>query len=264
MKTYKLIILISSLFLSSAFVARGEEVNIIAQADSAYSAEKYSEAVALYSKAIKKYGTSSDLYYNLGDAYYRNGNLGKAMVCFKRSLRLDPTNDDAKQNVQFLKTKLIDRVGDSGSFFGNSFDAISNIASSNMWAWISFGLFVLVVTGVILYLFSNIVLVRKFGFFGGILCIVLMLVSISFSVHAHSLSVAKDEAVIIAPSTILSTSPRQPKDRNEEAMLLHEGTIVKILDSVTSGTGDNAVKWCEVQVDNAHRAWIKSTDIEII
>lgn len=86
------------------------------------------------------------------------------MVCFKRSLRLDPTNDDAKQNVQFLKTKLIDRVGDSGSFFGNSFDAISNIASSNMWAWISFGLFVLVVTGVILYLFSNIVLVRKFGF----------------------------------------------------------------------------------------------------
>lgn len=53
MKTYKLIILISALFLSSAFVARGEEVNIIAQADSAYSAEKYSEAVALYSKAIK-------------------------------------------------------------------------------------------------------------------------------------------------------------------------------------------------------------------
>ena len=38
MKTYKLIILISALFLSSAFVARGEEVNIIAQADSAYSA----------------------------------------------------------------------------------------------------------------------------------------------------------------------------------------------------------------------------------
>ena len=264
MKTSQLIAIVSTLFLLQAFTCKGEDVNIISQADSAYNAENYSDAVALYNKAISEYGTSSDLYYNLGDAYYRNGDLGKAMVCFKRSLRLDPTNEDARQNIQFLKTKLIDRVGESGSFFSNSYDMAANLASSNSWAWLSFGLFVLVVAGVILYLFNNVVIIRKFGFFGGIFCKILMLISISLSVHAHSLSVATNEAVIVVPSTILSTSPRQPKDRNEEAMLLHEGTVVRILDTVTSGTGANAVKWCEVEVDNSHRAWIKSTDIEII
>lgn len=264
MKTYKLIILISALFFASSLTGRSEDMNIMAKADSAYSAEKYPEAISLYNKAIKEYGTSSDLYYNLGDAYYRNGDLGKAMVSFKRSLRLNPTNEDARQNVQFLKTKLIDKVGESGSFFENSFDALSNLASSNTWAWISFGLFMVVVAGVILYLFNNVVLIRKFGFFGGILCFILLLVSISLSVHGRNLSLANNEAVIIVPSTILSTSPRQPKDRNEEAMLLHEGTVVKILDTVSSGSGANAVKWCWVEVDNSHRAWIKSSDIEII
>lgn len=119
------------------------ETNIITQADSAYSTEQYTKAIELYNKAIAETGTSSDLYYNLGNAYYKNGDLGKAVVNFHRSLKLNPTNDEAKQNIRFLKTKLIDKVGESGSFFSNTFDSFTNIASSNTWAWISLTLFLL-------------------------------------------------------------------------------------------------------------------------
>lgn len=239
-------------------------VDAISMADSCYSAEQYPKAIELYNKAIADNGTSSDLYYNLGDAYYRNGEIGKAMVSYYRSLRLDPTNEDAKQNILFVRSKLVDKVGESGSFFSNMFETLTNCATSNTWAWISVGLFLLVVSGCCLYIFIGNVTLRKFGFFGGILCFFLTILTIVCAFHAHTLSVAKDKGVVIVPSTILSTSPRNPKDRNEEAMLLHEGTLVKIIDTVTSGTGDNAVKWHEVEVDNTHRAWIKSTDIEII
>ena len=68
----------------------------------------------------------------------------------------------------------------------------------------------------------------------------------------------------IGMSDILSTSPREPKDRSEEAMLLHEGTRVRILDSVAAPGDTTGLKWYDVSIDNHHRAWIKSTDVEII
>ena len=68
-------------------------------------------------------------------------------------------------------------------------------------------------------------------------------------------------AIVIEPSTILSTSPRVPKDRTEEALLLHEGTKVEILDSICNSTSD---KWYDVKVDNSHRAWINADAVEII
>ena len=91
-----------------------------------------------------------------------------------------------------------------------------------------------------------------------------MLMSIMMATRSYNISVAKDKAIILSPSTILSTSPREPKDRNEEAMLLHEGTKVTIVDSVGTTSGNTSVKWYEVVVDNTHRAWIKGTDIEMI
>jgi hypothetical protein len=73
-----------------------------------------------------------------------------------------------------------------------------------------------------------------------------------------------DFAIIISPSALLSTSPREPKNRQEEAMLLHEGTKLEILDSISVQNDSTGLKWLDVQIDNNHRAWIKSSDIERI
>ncbi len=54
------------------------------------------------------------------------------------------------------------------------------------------------------------------------------------------------------------------KDRDQEAMLLHEGTRVQILDSVRSTSDSISTLWYDVQVDNAHRAWINAAAVEKI
>ena len=77
-------------------------------------------------------------------------------------------------------------------------------------------------------------------------------------------STATNEAVVTVPSTLLSTSPRVPKDRTEEAMLLHEGTKIEILDSITTRIDSATVVWYDVRVDNDHRAWIRGSDVTII
>ncbi len=260
MKILRLFILMVVGSLSQAAI--GNE--LIAKADSAYSNDDFAEALQLYTEAASTYGTSSDLYYNIGNCYYRLGELGNSIVAYERSLRLDPSNSDAKANLEFVNDKKTDRQGERGTFIGNMFDRMAMATSSNVWAATGLVLFTLLIAAAALYTFTSNIPLRKLGFFGGILLFILCVFSIVLSNRNASICQNDKFAIITVPSTILSTSPRTPKDRNEEAMLLHEGTKVEIRDSVSAHGDSTDYKWYDVQIDNEHRAWIKSSDVEKI
>ncbi len=108
-------------------------------------------------------------------------------------------------------------------------------------------------------------MLRKVGFFGAGILLIVTVVANFLAYRAAGNVTATDRAVIIQPSVILSTTPRQPKDRSEEAFLLHEGTKVHILDSISDPSDRTGkIKWYDVRVDNSHRAWISSESVEII
>ena len=117
--------------------------DIIEQADSAYTADDFATAARLYTEAIDSIGSSATLYYNLGNAYYRMGNLGKAIVNYERSLRLDPTNQDARENLAFVNARITDQIGDSGTFLSNTVDNIVASAHPDTWGLIALSSFIL-------------------------------------------------------------------------------------------------------------------------
>lgn len=254
-KIYISIILIAFSFIVSL------ANNTIEQADSAYTHDDFAKAVDLYKQVINEEGTSSTLYYNLGNAYYRSGKLGKAIVCYERAIILDPRNEDALTNLRFVNTKITDKPGDNGTFISNTLNAVIGYYHSNTWANIALVTFILLLCSAALYVFSSKISLKKLGFFGGLFLLFVTVLSLVSAYLSARNANNHNKAIIIEPSTILSTSPRTPKDRSEEALLLHEGTKVEILDSVTDG---NAIKWYDVKVDNNNRAWIKSSSIEII
>ncbi|MCM1483384.1 MAG: tetratricopeptide repeat protein [Muribaculaceae bacterium] len=256
--------LILSLIIATSSILGAMAGSLDERADSAYASDNFTEAEALYRQAINEYGASAKLYYNLGNASYRNGKQGEAVLNYERALRLDPTDEKARANLNFVNSKLIDKPGERGTFLGNAMDSIALSAHADTWAWIALLLFALFIAGTLAYFFASAILLRKIGFFGGILLLILSVCALIISSHAQSISQSKDYAVITAPSTILSTTPRAPKNRTEEAMLLHEGTKVNILDSVASKSDSVQVMWYDVKVDNEHRAWISSRDVEII
>ena len=233
-------------------------------ADSAYTADNFAEAAELYRQIISTEGTSPELLYNLGNCYYRLGQPGKAIVSYERALRIDPTFADARTNLAFVNSRIVDRPGERGSFMSNTFDRAATAQSANSWAWLAFVLFVVTAAGIALYLFAENVTMRKIGFFGAGALFILFAVSIVLAFRGRAIAMNHDVAIITTPSVILSTSPREPKDRNEEAMLLHEGSKMIILDSISAQNDTTGMKWLDVQVDNAHRAWIKSTAVERI
>lgn len=251
------------ILLSGTFAMRAESP-LTAQADSAYNADEFRQAADMYLNVIQEEGPSAKLYYNLGNSYYRLGEMGNAIIAYERALRLDPSDKDVRNNLDFVNARITDRPGERGTFLGNALDAISAYAHSNTWAWIAFTCFVLTLAGLLAYLFSQMVPVRKIGFFGGILTFMACCISLFFSFRAAAIASADNVAVITVPSTILSTTPRVPQDRSQEAMLLHEGTKVTILDSVRSTTDSIHSMWYDVEVDNAHRAWINAAAVQKI
>ncbi len=245
-------------------VGLGANSESLEDADSLYAAANYKDALVSYLKTVETEGTNSDILYNIGNAYYRVGNLSHAILYYERALRLDPTNSKAKANLEFVNSKIIDNPGVRFGFWETMINAVATTLRPNSWAWLTLVLFMMAITGVALYLFASKVSFKKYGFFGAIVIFVLFIFALFISFYAKNLSWRKDEAIVVSKSTILSTSPRTPMNRDEEAMLLHEGIKVQIMDSVSVKTDSVSNVWYDVSIDANHRAWINSKDIEKI
>lgn len=255
---------IVSLLILLVAAVTSQAATLAEQGDSAYTADNFNQAAELYLQAAKSEGTSSALYYNLGNTFYRLGQLGRAVLYYERALKLDPTNENARTNLAFVNSRIVDRPGDRGTVMSKIVDKIASKAHSNSWSWAALACFALLLSAVAIYIFSENVTVRKVSFFGGLALLALTIVEIIIALIAANKATSTERAVVIAPSTQLSTSPRLPKDKSEQALLLHEGTVVEILDSVATPTDSVNPMWLDVKVDNTNRAWISKSDIERI
>ena len=85
--------------------------------DSAYSQRRFAEAVEIYEKVIDNEGGSVELYYNLGNAAYRSNQLGKAILGYERALRIDPTDEDTRANLEFVQSRMKDEVPEQYEIF---------------------------------------------------------------------------------------------------------------------------------------------------
>lgn len=69
-------------------------------ADAAYEAGEFDQAVGLYSQAVDAGLDHADLHYNLGNAHYKRGELGRAILGYRRALRLNPRHVQARENLE--------------------------------------------------------------------------------------------------------------------------------------------------------------------
>lgn len=234
------------------------------QADSAYNAENYNLAISLYKQSIKDEGKSSDIYYNLGNACYRADKLGDAVINYERALRLNPTNNDARENLDFVKSRIQDKPEDDTAFLVALHQSVVKGMTANTWAWVAFFVFVLLMAAVALYIFATRVNLRKTGFFAGLVLLALFLYFLFVSYDASKMATTHDDAVVIVPSTQLTSVPRAAKTSSDKVVTIHEGTKVEIIDSVATPDDPVSPMWYNVKINNNTKAWLRSADVERI
>jgi hypothetical protein len=104
-----------ALLFLTASPARGE--GSFADANRAYSEQRYREAIAQYEALIAAGIVHEDLYYNLGNAYFRHAErhdhaLGPAIFNYERALRIDPSMEDAYYNLGVARAAVAAKVAD--------------------------------------------------------------------------------------------------------------------------------------------------------
>ena len=223
-------------------------------ADTEYQKGNYQQAIRDYEEVLKN-GESAEIYFNLGNAYYRTDNITKAVLNYERARLLSPGDDDINFNLQFARSKTIDKITpESEMFFVTWYKSLVNFTSVDNWAKTGILCIVMALLLVLLYLFGPQLMLRKIGFFGGLAFFVIFLLSNLFAFQQKQALDNRTGAIIMAPSVNVKKTPAK---NSADQFVLHEGTRVDIIDK---GMTD----WRCIRVGDGREGWIETKAIEEI
>src|SRR5690606_14851797 len=95
---------------------------------------------------------------------------------YERALKLDPSNEDAAFNLKIANSKTIDKVEALPSLFiENAWQTFVTSKSVDGWATLSIISIFVALLFFIGYLFLRQVVIKKIGFYGGVLIVVVSL-----------------------------------------------------------------------------------------
>ena len=225
-----------------------------AEADSAYVQGNYQQAIILYDSLLQQ-GASTELYYNLGNAFYRIDDITHAVLSYERALQLSPGDADVRFNLQMARSKTIDKiVPESEMFFVTWYHSLVNMTSVDGWAYTALVALALAVVLALVYLFSSRIWLRKAGFFGAVVVLLLFFVSNIFAYQQKQEVEHRRGAIIMGASVSVKSTPAA---NGTDLFILHEGTKVTIVD-------DTMRDWKEVRVADGKQGWIETRLIEVI
>ncbi len=224
-------------------------------ANLAYSEGRWAEAVGGYEMISDMGLESAALYCNAGNAYFKDMNMPKAVLYYERALKLDPSYSDARYNLELVNSGIQDRIDPVPDFVLKAWmKDICYAADSNSWAILFIVFTALTLAMVLLFMLAPTAGGRRAGFFTGIIMIVFAAFSLIFAVWQKNDYMKADDAVIMRPVTSVKSSPSS--EAAKDLFILHEGTKVKVIDSVGS--------WNNIELADGRQGWLSAGDMEII
>jgi tetratricopeptide (TPR) repeat protein len=87
----------------------------LAQANHLYEAGEFAQAAATYQTLVDSGVVDGVLYYNLGNAYFKSGDLGRAILNYRRAQRMLPRDEDIAANLALARAQTKDQLGNEES-----------------------------------------------------------------------------------------------------------------------------------------------------
>ena len=224
-------------------------------ANAAYSEGRWTDAVNDYERISGMGLESASLYCNTGDAFFKDGNLAKAILYYERALKLDPSYEDARYNLELMNAAIQDRIDPVPEFILKVWARdICYIMDSDAWAVCFIVFLALTLAMVLLFVLAPSAGGRRTGFFVGIVMLLCAAFSLGFSVWQMKDYMSADEAVVMRPVASVKSSPSA--ESSTDLFILHEGAKVRILDEVG--------RWSNIELADGRQGWLPSGDVEVI
>lgn len=243
--------------LVSATFAQLEVFNpgeMIAKAALAYEQGDYASATVQYEALAESFKGSPDLYYALGNCYYKQQQYAKAILNYERCLYRDPSNDDARNNLEMARLNCVDKIETlQPIIFVSWSNALRDSLSANGWTNLSVGLFIAFLVCVACFFFMRKVAIRKTGFYGALVLVVVCAIAMAYAHAQTNRQNAHDEAVVMAPTvTVRST----PAESGTQLLIIHEGLKVRIRQELSG--------WSEIELSDGNVGWMPTSQLEVI
>lgn len=248
MKRYTLLLIVT---LAMAFTvgakAQTSAEQWFEQANTAYNAGNYDTALILYNNVIDSELESVPLYFNMGNTYYKMREYPMAIYYYEKALKLDPSNDDVRTNLAIANLAIVDKIEEvPQSFIQKGWKGLKQSLSGQQWTVLSIVAFALLLVSAFLFLRSRRIGLRKLGFFGGMVMLVVFVLSVLFASQQKQASLKEDQAIIMASTVTVKSTPNEA---SVDLFVLHEGTKVQIL--------DEAGGWNKIKIANGSIGWLQ-------
>jgi tetratricopeptide (TPR) repeat protein len=234
--------LIALAMLSSPICAQTEE---FAMGAKFYEDKDYKSAIRMYESALSMGAESAALYYNLGGAYFKDGDLGQAVLNYHRARRLDPTDSDIRQNLEFASQfSRVRMEGVELNPINAFFNSIVENRSLDSLGWISSALFIAFMLTLIFRLgFSlNLAILRTLT----VATLTLTIITAGLTTFKYRTDYLSRRAVIISEDAPVNSGP---SDNSELELQGASGLVVDIV--------EESSEWYNVLFENKRRGWIR-------
>lgn len=249
----KRIIFIFSVILAFSSSIKAE-TNSVKKANDLYAKGDYQAAANEYEEILLKDGVAPELYFNLGNAYYKSGEVGRSILNYERALRLDPTYDDAKTNLEMAQLKVVDNVVQIPPFFIKRWISIMmKLLTSNQWFVLSLILLILTLSSVLFFIFGYTLSYRKISFYAAVVLLSFTVLTGFFSGVRKYQMTNHTDAIIMSGAVNVKSSPDKS---GTDLFQLHEGTKVRIKSTLGN--------WTEIVLGNGSIGWVEDQNIEKI
>ena len=241
------------LFMALPASAAGTD-EIWNQANEAYAAENWQQALDAYKQIEESGYESADLCFNAGNAYFKMGDNAHAILYYEKALKLDPGHPDATNNLAVANQFTLDKIEAVPDFIlASKVRSVGYVFSADGWAILSLGFVVLCALLLLIFKMAHNGRNRKTAFILAAVALLFAITSFIFSISLKNSAVEADCAIVMTPVSSVKSSP---SNGGNAIFVLHEGTKVKLLDQVG--------EWTRIEIADGRQGWLQSTTIENI
>ena len=252
-KNFALIIL-GIILLAGSSVFADQAGELMKRGNELYQQKQYEKAVDTYQDIINMGYEGTSLYYNLGNSYYREGKIGLAILYYEKALRLSPGDADVQHNLLIANTKTIDKIETIPPFFlFQWWESLLALFSVNGWTYIAYVFYILLLASIGIYFFAKRNKLQRYAFFGGLLSLLLMIITLSLFIINLNRELNVKKAIVIDPSVTVKLSP---DPSSNDAFIVHEGLKIREEDHV-----DN---WIKIRLADGKEGWLPKNTIATI
>ncbi|WP_020532688.1 tetratricopeptide repeat protein [Flexithrix dorotheae] len=250
----KNILFLSLLLLVSKLATAADFSQELKQAEEAYNAGQYEEAISNYEKIASQGYEAFELYYNLGNAYYKSENYAAAILNYERAKKLDPDQEDLLFNLSLAQEHTVDKFDKLPELsVAKWYKSFINAVSSNGWSIMSMITFVVFLAGLSIFLFFYDIQIKKIAIWVTLVFFIFSGTSFVFAWQQKKFAEENLEAIVFEPSVTVKS---MPDDNGTRLFVIHEGTKVKVMEIKEN--------WKKIKLSDGNVGWLKGETIQEI